>query len=136
MQFKKRKTFRRFYQTPQRLWNFYDNGKDQLKVQVENFPIELFFLRNSDIPQYIEDGVVDVAIVGENLLIEKQKDIEIVQKLGFSNAGFLWQFLKILKPMIYNIFKGKKNATSYPNTVKTFLAENNIQAEIHVISGS
>ena len=64
----------------------YDNGKDQLKVQVENFPIEIYFLRNSDIPQYVEDGVVDVAIVGENLLIEKQKNIEIVQKLGFSKC--------------------------------------------------
>ncbi len=65
----------------------YDNGKDQLKVQVENFPNRnLSFLRNSDIPQYVEDGVVDVAIVGENLLIEKQKDIETVQKLGFSKC--------------------------------------------------
>jgi ATP phosphoribosyltransferase len=98
----------------------YDNGKDQLKVQIENFPIELFFLRNSDIPQYVEDGVVDVAIVGENLLIEKQKDIEIVQKLGFLNVEFLWQFLKILKPMIYNIFKVKKLPLLIPIPLKLF----------------
>jgi ATP phosphoribosyltransferase len=98
----------------------YDNGKDQLKVQVENFPIEIFFLRNSDIPQYVEDGVVDVAIVGENLLIEKQKDIEIVQKLGFLNVEFLWLFQKILKPMIYSIFKVKKLQLLIPIPLKLF----------------
>ena len=114
----------------------YDNGKDQLKVQVENFPIELFFLRNSDIPQYIEDGVVDVAIVGENLLIEKQKDIEIVQKLGFSKCRVSLAVPKDIETNELQYFQGKKIATSYPNTVKTFLAKNNIQAEIHVISGS
>lgn len=63
-----------------------ENGKDQLKVDVMNFPIELLYLRNSDIPQYLEDGVVDIAIVGENLLIEKQKQIDIVEKLGFSKC--------------------------------------------------
>ena len=114
----------------------YDNGKDQLKVQIENFPIELFFLRNSDIPQYIEDGVVDVAIVGENLLIEKQKDIEIVQKLGFSKCRVSLAVPKDIETNDLQYFQGKKIATSYPNTVKTFLAKNNIQAEIHVISGS
>jgi len=58
-----------------------DNGKDQLKVAARNFPIEVLYLRNSDIPQYIEDGVVDIAIIGENILIEKQKKSEIVEKL-------------------------------------------------------
>ena len=114
----------------------YDNGKDQLKVQVENFPIEIYFLRNSDIPQYVEDGVVDVAIVGENLLIEKQKDIEIVQKLGFSKCRVSLAVPKDIETNDLQYFQGKKIATSYPNTVKTFLAKNNIQAEIHVISGS
>lgn len=114
----------------------YDNGKDQLKVKVENFPIEIFFLRNSDIPQYVEDGVVDVAIVGENLLIEKQKDIETVLKLGFSKCRVSLAVPKEIETDDLQYFKGKKIATSYPNTVKKFLAENSIQADIHVISGS
>ena len=114
----------------------YDNGKDQLKVQVENFPIEIFFLRNSDIPQYVEDGVVDVAIVGENLLIEKQKDIETVLKLGFSKCRVSLAVPKEIETDDLQYFQGKKIATSYPNTVKNFLKENNIQTEIHVISGS
>jgi len=62
------------------------NGKDQLKVTASNFPIELFYLRNSDIPQYIEDGVVDAGILGENTILEKGKNIEVVQKLGFSKC--------------------------------------------------
>jgi ATP phosphoribosyltransferase len=112
---------------------FVNNGKDQLKVSVDNFPMEIMYLRNSDIPQYLEDGVVDIAIVGENLLVEKQKNIQIVQKLGFQNAGFL-AVPKKLKPMTH-LFSRKKIATSYPNTLKNFL-ENNISADIHVISGS
>ena len=83
MQFKKRRLFEDSIKLLKDCGISYDNGKDQLKVQVENFPIEIYFLRNSDIPQYVEDGVVDVAIVGENLY-RKAKDIEIVQKLGFS----------------------------------------------------
>ena len=63
-----------------------DNGKDQLKARARNFPIEVLYLRNDDIPQYVEDGVVDVAIVGQNLLIEKQKEIEEVEELGFSRC--------------------------------------------------
>ena len=114
----------------------YDNGKDQLKVKVENFPIEIFFLRNSDIPQYVEDGVVDVAIVGENLLIEKQKDIETVLKLGFSKCRVSLAVPKEIETDDLQYFQSKKIATSYPNTVKNFFKENNIQAEIHVISGS
>ena len=65
-----------------------ENGEDQLKVVASNFPVELLYLRNSDIPQYLEDGVVDIAIVGENLLIEKEKKIDIIEKLGFSNVKF------------------------------------------------
>ena len=63
-----------------------DNGKDQLKAEARNFPLEIFYLRNSDIPQYLEDGVVDIGIIGENLLIEKGQNIEGVQKLGFSKC--------------------------------------------------
>ena len=63
-----------------------DNGRDQLRVEASNFPLELYYLRNSDIPQYVEDGVVDIAIVGENLLIEKRSKLEIIKRLGFSKC--------------------------------------------------
>ncbi|MDQ0594256.1 ATP phosphoribosyltransferase [Chryseobacterium ginsenosidimutans] len=115
---------------------FINNGKEQLKVSVENFPIEIMYLRNSDIPQYLEDGVVDIAIVGENLLFEKQKNIEIIQKLGFSKCRVSLAVPKEIETDSLNYFQGKKIATSYPNTLKNFLQQNNISADIHVISGS
>jgi ATP phosphoribosyltransferase len=112
------------------------NGIDQLKVDVSNFPIELLYLRNSDIPQYLEDGVVDVAIIGENLLIEKQKEIEIVEKLGFSKCKVSLAVPKEVEDESIRFFDGKKIATSYPNTVQAYFDKNNIKADIHVISGS
>ena len=113
-----------------------DNGKDQLKVSVPNFPIELLYLRNSDIPQYLEDGVVDVAIVGENLLIEKEKNVEIVQRLGFSKCRVSVAVPKEVESDNLTYFNGKKIATSYPNTLRSFLQKNYIDADIHEISGS
>lgn len=113
-----------------------DNGKDQLKVSVPNFPIELLYLRNSDIPQYLEDGVADVAIVGENLLIEKEKNVEIIQHLGFSKCRVSVAVPKEVETDDLSYFNGKKIATSYPNTLRTYLNKNNISAEIHEISGS
>lgn len=113
-----------------------DNGKDQLKVAARNFPIEVLYLRNSDIPQYIEDGVVDIAIIGENILIEKQKKTEVVEKLGFAKCRVCLAVPKRIETNEANYFDGKKIATSYPNTLNTYLKKNNIDAEIHVISGS
>ena len=113
-----------------------DNGKDQLKAVARNFPIEIFYLRNGDIPQYLRDGVVDIAIIGENLLVEKGDDISIKEKLGFSKCRVS---IAIPKEDIYKGIKsltGKKIATSYPNTVKKFLAEKGIEAELHIINGS
>lgn len=115
---------------------FVNNGKDQLKVSVENFPIEIMYLRNSDIPQYLEDGIVDIAIVGENLLLEKQKNIKIIQKLGFSKCRVSLAVPKEIETDNLEYFQGKKIATSYPNTLKNFLQQNSISADIHVISGS
>ncbi|MBO6184797.1 MAG: ATP phosphoribosyltransferase [Chryseobacterium sp.] len=115
---------------------FVNNGKDQLKVSVDNFPMEIMYLRNSDIPQYLEDGVVDIAIVGENLLAEKKKNIEIIQKLGFSKCRVSIAVPKEVETDDINYFQGKKIATSYPNTLQNFLKKNNISADIHVISGS
>jgi len=113
-----------------------NNGRDQLKVVVQNFPLEILYLRNSDIPQYLEDGVVDIAIVGENLLIEKQKRVEIVEKLGFSKCNVSLAIPKEVESNDLSYFNGKKIATSYPNTLQTYLNKKNINAEIHVISGS
>lgn len=113
-----------------------NNGKDQLKVEVQNFPLEILLLRNSDIPQYVEDGVVDIAIFGENLLIEKEKDISIVEKLGFSKCRVSLAVPKEVSDTSLEYFEGKKIATSYPNTVISFLKKNNINAGIHTISGS
>ena len=113
-----------------------ENGKDQLKTSATNFPVEVFFLRNGDIPQYLRDGVVDLAIVGENLLVEKGSDLEIIEKLGFSKCRVSIAFPKEFEFKSISDLNGKRIATSYPNTVKTFLKENNINAEIHVINGS
>lgn len=113
-----------------------DNGRDQLKVAVPNFLLEILYLRNSDIPQYLEDGVADIAIVGENLLIEQEKQVDIVLKLGFSKCRVSLAVPKEFQPDGLSFFNGKRIATSYPNTVKKFLQTNNITAEIHKISGS
>ena len=113
-----------------------DNGKDQLKASAKNFPLEVFYLRNGDIPQYLKDGVVDVAIIGENVLVEKGQDITIAEKLGFSSCKVS---VAIPKGKSYNSIKdleGKRIATSYPNTVNQFLKDNNVNANLHIINGS
>jgi ATP phosphoribosyltransferase len=113
-----------------------NNGRDQLKVAVDNFPMEILYLRNSDIPQYLEDGTADIAIVGENLLVEKQKKVATVQKLGFSKCRVSLAVPKDVDDESPEYFNGKRIATSYPVTLKNFLDQNNIKAEIHTISGS
>ncbi|MBB6369881.1 ATP phosphoribosyltransferase [Chryseobacterium shigense] len=115
---------------------FVNNGKDQLKVSVDNFPMEIMYLRNSDIPQYLEDGVVDIAIVGENLLVEKQKNIQIVEKLGFSKCKVSLAVPKEVDTDDLSYFQNRKIATSYPNTLKNFLEKKGITSDIHIISGS
>ncbi len=113
-----------------------DTGRDQLKVSASGFPMELFFLRNSDIPQYVHDGVADVAILGQNTVIEKEKDLDEVLPLGFAKCRLS---IAVPKGTVYpgvDWLNGKRIATSYPNTLQTFLTKNNIQAEIHEIAGS
>ncbi|MCE2996423.1 MAG: ATP phosphoribosyltransferase [Cyclobacteriaceae bacterium] len=114
----------------------FSNGKDQLKTQARNFPIELLFLRDDDIPQYVEDQVADAGIVGENVLIEKQKKNELVKRLDFAKCR-----LSIAVPRSENYtgisyLQGKNIATSYPVIVQQFLDKHGIQAGIHEISGS
>lgn len=113
-----------------------DNGIDQLKVNARNFPMEVLYLRNSDIPQYIQDGVADIGIVGENLLVEKDVDIEVVDKLGFSKCRVCLAVPKEVETDDVRYFDGKKIATSYPKTLQGFLDTQGVQADIHVISGS
>lgn len=113
-----------------------NNGKDQLKVVVDNFPMEILYLRNSDIPQYIEDGTADIGIVGENLLIEQQKEVDIVIPLGFSKCRLSLAVPKEVEDDSPYYFEGKRIATSYPVTLQSYLKQKNIQAEIHTISGS
>lgn len=112
------------------------NGKDQLKTLARNFPVEVLFLRDDDIPQYIEDKVADIGIVGENIFVEKRRKNELVKRLDFAKCR-----LSIAVPRTENYtgiswLNGKNIATSYPNIVSDFLTKNKVQAGIHEISGS
>jgi ATP phosphoribosyltransferase len=114
----------------------FSNGKDQLKTQARNFPVEVLFLRDDDIPQYVEDKVADVGIVGENIFVEKQKSNKLVKRLDFAKCRLS---IAVPRSQEYNGVKslqGKNIATSYPNIVKTFLATHKVNAGIHEISGS
>ncbi|MFD1061783.1 ATP phosphoribosyltransferase [Winogradskyella litorisediminis] len=113
-----------------------DNGKDQLKASARNFPLEVFYLRNGDIPQYLRDGVVDCAIIGENVLIEKGNDLPIVERLGFSKCRVSIAVPKSSTAKSLKDLEGKRIATSYPNTVNQFLDKAGIKANLHIINGS
>ena len=113
-----------------------DNGKDQLKAAARDFPVEVFYLRNGDIPQYLKDGVVDAAIIGENVLIEKGEGINFVERLGFSKCKVSIAVPKDAKENSLKDLAGKRIATSYPKTVEKFLAAQNIEAQLHIINGS
>jgi len=113
-----------------------DNGRDQLKASAKNFPLEIYYLRNGDIPQYLKDGVVDCAIIGENLLIEKGEDIRVLEKLGFSKCRVSLAVSKIFEYDTIKDLAGKRIATSYPVTTAKYLKEKGIEAELHIINGS
>jgi len=112
------------------------NGMNKLKAEAENFPIEVFFLRDDDIPQYVEDRVADVGIVGENVLYEKEKEVTTVEKLGFGKCRLSVAVKKGEEYTGPQFLQGKSIATSYPVLVKKYLTDNNLQSEIHEISGS
>ncbi len=112
------------------------NVKDRLRTVSENFPIEVFFLRDDDIPEYVEDGVADVGIVGQNVLAEKNRKVDTVEALGFGKCRLS---IAVPKSLVYEgveSLEGKRIATSYPHLVKSFLAEKKVTASIHEISGS
>jgi ATP phosphoribosyltransferase len=113
-----------------------NNGIDQLKAEASNFPLEVLYLRNSDIPQYLIDGVVDIAIVGDNLLVEKGKGIQVVQKLGFSKCKVSVAVPKTFEYNSIQDLEGMRIATSYPNTVIEYFNSFGVNVDIHQISGS
>ncbi|WEK35140.1 MAG: ATP phosphoribosyltransferase [Candidatus Pseudobacter hemicellulosilyticus] len=112
------------------------NVKDRLKTESDNFPLEVFFLRDDDIPQYVEDGVADIGIVGENVLLEKNKLAEVVEKLGFGKCRLSVAIPRSEEYKGVTSLEGKRIATSYPFLVREFLKKNLVNAEIHEISGS
>lgn len=112
------------------------NGHNQLRSVADNFPLEVYFLRDDDIPQYVEDNVAHIGIVGENVLFEKNKEVDVVEQLGFGKCRLS---IAVKKTDEYNnvqFLQNKKIATSYPVLTQKFLDENKISAEIHEISGS
>ena len=113
-----------------------NNGRDQLMAQASNFPLEVLYLRNTDIPQYVKDGVADIAIIGDNTEKEKKTGIVNTLNLGFSKCRLSIAVSKNVDFPDISWLQGKRIATSYPNSLKDFLTENNIEAEIHEISGS
>ncbi len=113
-----------------------EEGKDSLKVQASNFPMEVFYLRNSDIPHYVHDGIADAAILGENTVVETQRDLDMILPLGFSRCRLSVAVPKGTPYSGLSWLQGKKIATSYPNSLQDFLRKNNLGAEIHEISGS
>lgn len=114
----------------------FNNGVKKLKAQSSNFPVEFLFLRDDDIPGYVEDGVADLGVVGLNVQQEYAKNIEVVKHLGFSRCRLALAIPRGMEYTGIRFFDGKNIATSYPNILKAFLKEHQISAEIHVISGS
>jgi ATP phosphoribosyltransferase len=112
------------------------NGVNKLKAEASNFPLELFFLRDDDIPQYVEDGVADIGFVGENVVYEKQKKVAVAEKLGFGKCRLSIAVRKGETYPSVQYLQGKKIATSYPVITQAFLKEQGVTAEIHEISGS
>jgi ATP phosphoribosyltransferase len=112
------------------------NGNNQLRVQSANFPVEIFFLRDDDIPEYVQDAVADIGIVGENVARETAKDVTTIEKLGFGKCRLSVAVPKngTLNSLAH--LQGKRIATSYPSILSAYLEEKNVQASIHVISGS
>src|SRR5579872_4367021 len=109
------------------------NGVNKLKTESDNFPMEIYFLRDDDIPQYVEDAVADIGIVGENVLMEKNKEAEVVERLGFGKCRLSVAVSRSEQYMGVGSLRGRRIATSYPGLVRQFLEKHGIEAEIHEI---
>ncbi|MDM7920978.1 MAG: ATP phosphoribosyltransferase [Pyrinomonadaceae bacterium] len=114
----------------------FSNGTGKLRAEAEDFPLEIFFIRDDDIPDYVADSVADIGIVGENILAENPKRVEVVEKLGFGRCRLSIALSRLDKFDGLDSFNGKRIATSYPNILGRFFAERGIEADIHEISGS
>lgn len=112
------------------------SSKRTLLVQASNFPLEVLYLRDDDIPQTVASGVADIGIVGENEFVERGEDADVVKRLGFSKCRISLAIPKAIDYPGVKWFDGKKIATSYPNILKKFMNENNVNIDIHVIQGS
>ena len=112
------------------------NVKDRLRTTSDNFPIEVFFLRDDDIPKYVEDGIADIGIVGENVLFEKNKSVEVLEQLGFGKCRLSLAIPRNEEFIGIQQLQGKRIATSYPVLLANYLKEYNVIADIHEISGS
>ncbi len=110
--------------------------KRKLYTEANNFPLQVLFLRNNDIPKYVQDGVVDIGIVGQNTVLEKECNLETYFPLGFGKCRFVLAISKDIEYKGLSYFEGKSVATSHPNILKNFFTQNKINAEIHHISGS
>jgi len=111
-------------------------SKRTLLVQSTNFPLEILYLRDDDIPQSVANGVADVGIVGENEFLEKEENVQIISRLGFSKCRLSLAIPKEFKYTGLKWFQGRKIATSYPNILNKYLKKNGVTADIHVITGS
>lgn len=114
----------------------FDNGLGKLRSSAFNFPLDILFLRDDDIPQYVADGVADCGIVGENVYYESGSELEILQHLGFGKCRLSLAVVKGSRYESLSSLTGKKIATSYPQLLSAFLEKNAVEAEVHTISGS
>ena len=112
------------------------NGVNKLLTSAYNFPLEILFLRDDDIPQYVEDGIADIGIIGENVFLEKNKDVTLYKRLGFSKCRLSIGIPKDEQYIDISSLQSKRIATSYPVLLQSFLDEKNVTADIHEISGS
>lgn len=114
----------------------FSNSSKRLVAKCSNFPLEILYLRDDDIPGYVADGVADIGIVGENVLIEKEKQVSVVKKLGFSKCRLSLAIPRGEKYNGVSDMEGKYIATSYPNILKQYFKEHGVKADVHEISGS
>src|SRR5690606_24076606 len=114
----------------------FENYKSSLITSVNNFPLEILFLRDDDIPEYVQDGIADLGIVGENVIEEKEVDVTYLQELGFGKCTLKLAVPKGTTLQSIQELNGKSIATSYPVILQKYLSKNNIQADIRMISGS
>ncbi len=113
-----------------------DNYSQQLLIKAQNFDLELLFIRDDDIPEYVQDGIADIGIVGENVILESGKQLKIVEKLGFGKCRMSIAVPKAKEFNSISDLEGKNIATTYPKILNNYLTENQISAKVHYISGS